>query len=183
MSANENDINLLIEGCRKGDENAQQQLYMRYSPMLYGLCLRYASSSSDADDILVESFIKIFRSINYYRDTSPFESWLSTIAIRTAIDFYRRSIRSRVVFNSEMVRAHEQFVDENDLLDNADLLCRALATLDPIQRFVVNMIAVDGYNYSEVAIKLRRPYTSIKSIYYRSCEKLRTVIEQLESGA
>ncbi len=181
MNANDPDTTLLIERCCHGDESSQQQLYQRYSPMIYGLCLRYASTSSDADDILVETFIKIYRSITYYRHTSPLESWLSTIAINTAIDFYRSRSRQRVVFNSDLVQGMDRPIDEREQLDNADLLCRALDTLKPLSRLVVNMIAVDGYSFGEAALKLRRPYSTVKSIYYRSCEKLRTVINQLDS--
>ena len=80
----------LIEGCRSGKRNAQLALYKQFAQRLYIACLRIVGNTSDAEEAMQDSFLKIFTRIDQYKDNLCFEAWMHRIAVHTAIDYVRR---------------------------------------------------------------------------------------------
>jgi RNA polymerase sigma-70 factor (ECF subfamily) len=77
------DINL-IEACKKGEPRAQREVYARFSPMMFAVALRYTNNArTDAEDILQESWIKVFRHIKSFSEHNSFEGWLRRIVVNT----------------------------------------------------------------------------------------------------
>ena len=68
----------------------QEELYQRFSPKMYAVCLRYANNSEDAQDLLQEGFIKIFRNLHRFRAEGSFEGWIRRVFVNTAIEHYRK---------------------------------------------------------------------------------------------
>ena len=68
----------------------QHELYNRFASKMYGVCLRYASNAEEAEDILQEGFIKVFKKINSFRGEGSFEGWIRRIFVNTAIEHYRK---------------------------------------------------------------------------------------------
>jgi hypothetical protein len=69
----------LIGGCIAGNRRMQEELYRRFSPRMYAVCLRYAGNSEEAEDILQEGFIKIFKKLGSFRSEGSFEGWIRRI--------------------------------------------------------------------------------------------------------
>ena len=69
----------LIEGSIKGDRKMQRELYDRFASKMYGVCLRYAANAEEAEDILQEGFIKVFKKITSFRGEGSFEGWIRRI--------------------------------------------------------------------------------------------------------
>ena len=82
----------IIKLCAKHDRKAQQILYDRYSRLLLGVCLRYATDKAEAEDILQDSFLKIFFNIKEYSGTGSFIGWLRKIIVNTAITHYNKNL-------------------------------------------------------------------------------------------
>jgi RNA polymerase sigma factor (sigma-70 family) len=80
----------LLSGCIRGDRKMQRELYDRFAPKMYGVCLRYAGNAEEAEDILQEGFIKVFRKIESFRGEGSFEGWIRRIFVNTAIEYYRK---------------------------------------------------------------------------------------------
>jgi RNA polymerase sigma factor (sigma-70 family) len=80
----------LIHGCLQGDRRMQEELYRRFSPRMYGVCLRYAGTAAEAEDILQEGFIKVYKKLSSYRREGTFEGWIRRIFVNTAIEHFRR---------------------------------------------------------------------------------------------
>src|SRR5688572_14884686 len=80
----------LIEGCIRGDRKMQYELYERFSPKMFGVWLRYAANAEEAEDILQEGFIKVFKKISSYRGDGSFEGWIRRIFVNTAIEHFRK---------------------------------------------------------------------------------------------
>lgn len=80
----------LIEGCRREDRSSQLKLYKQYAQRLYIACLRIVGNSSEAEEAMQDSFLKIFTRLDQYHDGQCFEAWMHRIAIHTAIDYVRR---------------------------------------------------------------------------------------------
>ncbi|HEY0059147.1 MAG TPA: sigma factor, partial [Flavisolibacter sp.] len=74
----------LIAGCIQGDRKMQYELYHRFGPKMFGVCLRYAGNTDEAEDVLQEGFIKIFKKIGSFRSEGSFEGWIRRIFVNTA---------------------------------------------------------------------------------------------------
>jgi len=79
-------LDILIEGCKKGDPVSQEQLYRQFSAAMYGLCLQYASSEEDAQDILQDGFIKVFKKLGQVKDPRAFPGWIRRVMVNTALE-------------------------------------------------------------------------------------------------
>ena len=71
----------------------QKMLYQLFSPKMYGVCLRYAGNEYDANDILQEGFIKVFKNLQKFRSEGSFEGWVRRIFVNTAIEHYRKKVK------------------------------------------------------------------------------------------
>ena len=71
----------IIEGCKKGKRKAQDALYNKYSGLLYGVCLRYTNEAADAQDVMQEGFVKIYKNIGTFSLENSFEGWMRRITV------------------------------------------------------------------------------------------------------
>ena len=86
----EKDTKILIEGCRQGRRDAQQQLYERYARLLFATCYRILANTEEAEEAMQDSFLKIFTHVNQHHEEQNFEAWMRRVAIHTAIDYVRQ---------------------------------------------------------------------------------------------
>lgn len=170
----------IIEGCSKHERKAQQQLYERYSRFLLGVCLRYAIDKADAEDILQESFLKIFFNIKDFSGTGSFIGWLRKVAVNTAITHYHKNLKFRYHIEIEEFVSTETGVSsfEEDLF-SADELYKVLNELPAGYRMVFNLYAVEGYKHKEIAEMLGIDTNTSKSQYSRAKAALRDKLEKL----
>ncbi|MBT8253199.1 MAG: RNA polymerase sigma factor, partial [Bacteroidia bacterium] len=82
-------LELLIENCKQNDTKAQSELYKMFSRKMFALCLKYSRNRAEAEDVLQDSFITIFKKIEQYNFKGSFEGWLKRITINTALQRYR----------------------------------------------------------------------------------------------
>ena len=83
----------MIEGCLRGEAQWQHRLYEAYSPRMFGVCLRYAPTRAEAEDMLIEGFMQVFRALPTYEGKGPFEAWMRRIFVNTAINAYHSARR------------------------------------------------------------------------------------------
>ena len=95
----------LINGCIDGNRRMQEELYRRFSPRMYAVCLRYATSSEEAEDILQEGFIKVFKKLGSFRSEGSFEGWVRRIFVNTAIEHFRRK-----TYQQSITEQHENTI-------------------------------------------------------------------------
>ena len=139
----------LISGCIDGNRRMQEELYRRFSPRMYAVCLRYASSSEEAEDILQEGFIKIFKKLSSYRGDGSFEGWIRRIFVNTAIEHFRRRRYSQPVTEKEENTIEGKYLSVLDDLAEKDIL-ELVRQLSPGYRTVFNMYVVEGYTHKEI---------------------------------
>ncbi|MFL5742959.1 MAG: RNA polymerase sigma factor [Flavisolibacter sp.] len=143
----------LIEGCLRGDRKMQQELYQRYAPKMYGVCLRYAGSVEEAEDILQEGFIKIFNKLGSYRGEGSFEGWIRRIFVNTAIEHYRKKIYLQPITETEENTVEGKYLSVLDSLAEKDII-RLVQQLSPGYRTIFNMYVVEGYTHKQIAESL-----------------------------
>jgi RNA polymerase sigma factor (sigma-70 family) len=140
----------LLSGCIRGDRKMQRELYDRFAPKMYGVCLRYAGNAEEAEDILQEGFIKVFRKIESFRGEGSFEGWIRRIFVNTAIEYYRKKTYL------QPITEHEEATIEGNLLSVLDNLAEKdivnlVQQLSPGYRTVFNMYVVEGYTHKQIA--------------------------------
>ncbi len=81
-----------IKRCLGNDPKAQGELYQHFAPKMFGICLRFTRNQMEAEDILQEGFIKVFRYLKDYRSEGSLEGWIRKTIVNTAINFYKKKI-------------------------------------------------------------------------------------------
>jgi len=170
----------IIEGCAKHERRAQQMLYDKYSRLLLGICLRYASDKAEAEDVLQESFVKIFFNIKDYTGTGSFIGWLRKVAVNTAITNYHKNLKYRYHVDIDDYVSVETGVTsfEEDFFTSEELF-KILNELPTGYRMVFNLYAVEGYKHKEIAELLGIDINTSKSQYSRAKAVIREKLETL----
>lgn len=170
----------IIEGCAKHERKAQQVLYDKYSRFLLGVCLRYASNKAEAEDILQDSFLKIFFSIQDFCGTGSFTGWLRKVAVNTAITHYHKNLKYRYHIDIEDYVTVETGVTsfEEDFFTSEELY-KVLNELPAGYRMVFNLYAVEGYKHKEIADIMGIDTNTSKSQYSRAKAVIRNKLEKL----
>ena len=140
----------LIAGCIRGDRKMQYELYHRFGPKMFGVCLRYAGNTDEAEDVLQEGFIKIFKKIDSFRSEGSFEGWIRRIFVNTAIEHFRRKTYLQPISEKEEVTVEGHYLSVLDDLAEKDII-RLVQQLSPGYRTVFNMYVVEGYTHKQIA--------------------------------
>jgi RNA polymerase sigma factor (sigma-70 family) len=170
----------IIKLCARHDRKAQQELYDRYSHLLFAICLRYASDRAEAEDILQESFLKIFFNIKDFTGSGSFTGWLRKVTVNTAITHYHKNLKYRYHTDIEEFVSVETGVNsfEEDFF-TSDELFKVLNELPAGFRMVFNLYAVEGYKHKEIAEILGIDTSTSKSQYSRAKAAIRARLETL----
>lgn len=169
----------LINGCAKGDRALQKVLYDRYCRKMMAICLRYANSTPEAEDILQEGFIKIFKSINSFRMEAKLETWITRIMVNTALNSHRQKLYMLPMVDVNDI--HLQEADGVNLSDfNLSELILFVQSLPDGCRIVFNLFAIEGYSHREIAEMLAISEGTSKSQYNRAKSLLRVKLLEEE---
>ncbi len=143
----------LIKGCIREDAGCQKNLFTRYAGSLLGVSYRYARNREDAEDILQDAFIKIFKKLEQFKGDGSFEGWMRKIVVNTALKKYTVSRYSKE-FSVQEVKDPAD-ADMNDVpafnhLTEKDLLA-LINNLPDGYRLIFNMYIIEGYRHEEIA--------------------------------
>ncbi len=167
----------VLNGCIVNDSASQKALYNMFAPTMFGICLRYASDYHTAEDILQDGFIKVFRSINKFREEGSLEGWLKRIFVNTAIEYYRKTAKSYRFSPLELAgeKSFEDFsfysLEHNELLE-------LIQKLPDGYRLVFNLYIIEGYAHDDIAKKLKINIGTSKSQLARAKKYLRKLIKE-----
>ena len=167
----------LINGCLKDDRRMQEELYRRFSPRMYAVCLRYAGNAEEAEDILQEGFIKVFKKLVSFRGEGSFEGWTRRIFVNTAIEHFRRKRYLQPVTEKEENTIEGKYLSALDGLAEKDILA-LVQQLSPGYRTVFNMYVVEGYSHKEIADMLNISEGTSKSQLSRAKVILQDMVKE-----
>ena len=169
----------LIEACVKGDRLAQRNLYDIFSKRMYVICLRYTKSQQEAEDVLQESFIKIFKNLSGYRGESRLDYWIKRIVINTALNSQRKKLYMYPMVDIEDVK--NEF-DQSKALSNYQMeeLLKMIRELPTGCQTVFNLFAIEGYSHKEIAEMLEVSEGTSKSQFARARKLLQEKIAEEE---
>ena len=169
----------LIRGCQKMDGTAQQMLFQAYAGKLMTICRRYANDSHEAEDMLQESFIKIFKSVNQYKSLGSFEGWIRRITVNTAIQILqKRKIRFTEIKN---IPFEPESPDHSVLSDlDAEDLLKVISQLPDGYRAVFNLFVLEGYAHEEISRMMKIEVATSRSQLSKARAMLREKINFLQ---
>jgi len=167
----------IVEGCQKGDRKLQKELYEKYASGMMVVCLRYSKSTLEAEDILQESFIKVFKNIQKFQKDSNLGAWIKKIVVNTALNAQRKKLYMYPMVDIEQTDNH---VDEKVVLAEFHLkeLIDMIRTLPMGCQAIFNMYAVEGFSHKEIAEKLNISEGTSKSQYARAKMLLRKKLDE-----
>jgi RNA polymerase sigma-70 factor (ECF subfamily) len=140
----------LIKGCIEGNRQMQEELYNRFSGKMYAVCLRYANNADDAQDLLQEGFIKVFRNLHRFRAEGSFEGWIRRVFVNSSIEHFRKkSVELSKVSDKEENTIEDNDISALDQLAERDIV-RLIQDLSPGYRTVFNLYVVEGYSHKEI---------------------------------
>lgn len=175
----------LIEGCRTGKRRFQNLLYQKYSRRMFAVCLRYSNDATEAEDILQDAFIKVFRNISTYSGSGSFEGWMKRIMINTSLSQYQKNKKKGISVDLEVI---EPFLsDDNPNEDqtplassvSSDQLIGLIQKLPEGYKHVFSMYALDGFSHQEIADSLNISVNTSKSQLSKARKYLQKEIEKL----
>jgi len=172
----ETQLKELLRKCQRGDSNAQRQMFEQHKNRLFSLCLRYSRDRPEAQDMLQDAFLTIFRDLGQYNGGGSLEGWLHRVTVRVALQHLRK--KNPLRFAEEY---DQQPSDSFTFSPDADLNCEAI--LNMVQqlpdgyRLVFNLHCIEAYSYTEISKELGIAESSVRSQYARACKQLRTMVE------
>ena len=155
----------------------QEELYRRFSPRMYAVCLRYAGNAEEAEDILQEGFIKVFKKLNSFRSEGSFEGWVRRIFVNTAIEHFRRKRYLMPVTEKEENTIEGKYLSVLDDLAARDIMM-LVQDLSPGYRTVFNLYVVEGYTHKEIADMMGISEGTSKSQLSRAKVILQDMVKQ-----
>ena len=167
----------LIEGCIRGDRKAQFELYQRFAPRMYGVCLRYAANAAEAEDILQEGFVKVFRKLESYRGEGSFEGWVRRVFVNTAIEHFRRKTHLQPITEKEEDTYEGNYLTALDHMAEKDIV-QLVQQLSPGYRTVFNMYVVEGYSHRQISEILGITEGTSKSQLSRAKQILQDLVQK-----
>lgn len=171
----------LIQQIATQNRDAFSQFYNRYSSLVYSLALRMLRAQSDAEDLLQEVFMQVWRqAANYSRERGTPEAWLINIARSRAIDKLRsiRRMEKSFVLTDDPAKAESGDNVESSASASESRLTMnsALATLPEAQRRVLELAYFDGLSQTEIADKLKEPLGTVKTRMRSGIQRLRDML-------
>lgn len=175
----------LAERCAHGERPACRELYDCYAGKLLALGTRYTGSRDAAEDILQDSFIKVFSSLGSfrYRGEGSLYAWIRRIVVNRCVDWLRERKKMGTVSLEEARTASGEGIGESDVNGiPEDVLAEMIEGLPDGYRTVFNLFAIDGYSHRDIGKMLGIKEKSSSSQYFRArallAEKIKEYIRE-----
>lgn len=174
----------LVEGCKKHIESVEKEVFTKYSPMLRGICIRYATDKDQCEDMLQEGLIKIFDTIKSFKwqGEGSFTAWIRRVMINNSINYYKKNKRLKLDYNISEKEIPDEIYNESEEVFSFEAvassgisqnrLLEMIKELPDKYSMVFNMSVIDGYRHKQIADILGIDESSSRSRLLRSKKML-----------
>ncbi len=173
----------IIKGCLANDKFAQETLYRKYAPKMFGVCLRYAPNRDVAHDIFQEGFIKVFQSLGQFRAQAALGSWMHRVFVSTAINYIQRKLKLQfeVSLNDKIFEQGEEISEsEKDHWLNHISTKEALEMVQKLPekyRLIINLYAIEKMKHEEIGKTLNITESASRSQLTRARKLLSEMLQ------
>ncbi|OOQ58898.1 hypothetical protein BC343_07015 [Mucilaginibacter pedocola] len=174
----------ILAGCLVGDEHCREWLYRSFYGYVMGVVIRYHKDNEANEELVNDSFIKIFRHLHSFNYTGPsdelpklFRGWIARIASRTVIDFLRidkNRFQSEEISDLHITGVQATVMEKM----NAEEILRMLDQLPELQKVIFNMFEIEGFKHEEIAAHLNIPVKHSRVYLSRAKERLRSIYQE-----
>ena len=191
--------NALVRRCIAGDATAWEELVRQQNRRIYNICYRFTGSSTDAEDLTQEVFIRLYRTMSSYEpDRGSFNTWLSTLTRNMLVDHFRRTRQERMtdsidaapVADEDAPTLAERIEDEAPSpqtqlasKETQRMVQHALQKVSPDLREAVILRDLQDMDYKEIAAALKVPEGTVKSRINRGRAELARLLSRINKQA
>ncbi|MDD4848191.1 MAG: sigma-70 family RNA polymerase sigma factor [Bacteroidales bacterium] len=169
----------IIQGCLKGDRQKQYAFYQQFSPVLYGVCLRYLRDDESAADMLQECFLKIFEKLGDYRGEGSLEGWLRKLTINMILNTIKQNQRLPLYDDlSDDADRYSHVALQPDHLTQEELV-KIIQRLPTGYKTVFNLYEIEGYSHQEIAEMLGISENTSRTQLRNAKIKLQNILYQM----
>ena len=166
----------IIQGCRQKNRKAQQALYDKYSPKMFGICKRYVKNYEDAEDVMVDALFKAMTKIDMFGEKGSFEGWIRRIVVNEALMHIRKNHNFKLTVELTNIDIKTEVTIENELA--AQDILHLLTKLPTGYRTVFNLYVVEGFKHREIAEQLGISINTSKSQLILAKKKLQALVKE-----
>lgn len=168
----------VVERCKRGERQAQFELYKLFAKGMYNVCLRMLHNEQDAEDVLQNAFLDIYSKLDTFRFESSIGAWIKRIVINNCINFLKKN---RLAFE-ELGQHHYDLEGDNEpdtpSSISVDMVKKALMDLPDGYRVVFSLYSLEGYDHQEIADILHITEATSKSQYSRARKRLKEILQE-----
>ncbi|WP_273215745.1 RNA polymerase sigma factor [Runella zeae] len=170
----------LVRALQKGDTKAQRHLYEKYSARLLAVCVRYINDRMEAEDVMIEGFMRIFEKIDQFKSEGSFEGWMRRLMTNEALMYLRTKRHIEIDIDAPEAQQLTNY-DWADANLEADDLMAIIGKLPTGYRTVFNLYAIEGFSHAEIAEQLGITESTSKSQLHRARALLQEMVKEAEN--
>ncbi|MBN1989122.1 MAG: RNA polymerase sigma factor [Bacteroidales bacterium] len=171
----------VLDRCSLGDRKAQEHLYRSFYGYAMSIALRYSCSREMAEEIVNDSFLKVFTKLESHQSDKSFKAWLRKIVINTAIDHNRRNIKT--LDTIELREPLHEMPETENCFPKAEEIIALLHKLSPMYRMVFNLYIMEDYSHEEIAQQLNISVNTSRANLSRAKERIVELVKKYQAYA
>jgi RNA polymerase sigma factor (sigma-70 family) len=172
----------LVNDCLRGDAVAQRQLYDEFAGSMLGVCYRYTKSMNDAEDVMQEGFIMVFRNLHQFAFSGELGGWVRRIMVNTAINYLKKNSRYQTDLSFRDGVLHPVSDDDPEVMMSTKELAELIRQLPAGYQTIFNLHAIEGYSHVEIGRILGIKEGTSRSQYARARALLITWINKFSTA-
>ena len=171
----------IIDGCKKGNNNAPYELYKLYSKAMFNVCYRMMNNREKAEDMLQEAFTQAFLKLDTFRHESNFGSWLKRIVINTCINAINKK-KVELTYCEEIYQYEIQEEEEAEVQFSVANITNAMEKLPEGGRMVFSLYLLEGYDHVEISQILKITESTSKSQLMRAKRRIIEILKEQKTS-
>ncbi|AKD57789.1 RNA polymerase sigma factor [Spirosoma radiotolerans] len=169
----------LIVALKRGESRAHKVVYERFAGKMLAVCTRYCANRDDAEEVMLDGFMRAFEKIEQFREEGSFEGWIRRIMVTESLMFLRKAKQWRLEIPMDEVTVEPDYEWADTAVNESDLM-RLVNQLPDGYRTVFNLYAIEGYSHAEIAEMLGISEGTSKSQLSRARMLLQTNLKKME---
>ena len=172
----------IIRECIRGNAKYQKMLFEKYSGKFMTICNRYATDQMEAEDMLQEGFIRIFKNLHQFKFEGSFEGWIRRIIVNACLKIIKSKKISLSIDDDSKVQIPDTNVSVSSQLSEEELL-KLIKNLPTGYRIIFNLHAIEGYNHDEIGEMLNIKASTSRSQLVKARKMLQQQIINMQKIA
>lgn len=175
----------LVKGCFKQEEKYFSMIYQKYYRKMFHLCKRYAINKEEAEDLVQEGFIIVYKQLKKFEFRGSFEGWMRRVMVNNAINYIRVKKKLSFIESTEDMTLQsdtEDYSVANDEIKDhisSDVLMKMISELPDAYRMIFNMYAIDGFSHREISEALKIKESTSRANLTKARLKLKKSVEDI----